>query len=752
MYQMPKEMREKRQVVLFISGVFFVLMAVVQVNATVKSGAAKEVRPSLNAVRSQLAVTIDGKLEEPVWKRAEAYTEFKTFEPEVGKPISELTLAYAAYDENNLYFAFDCRDSRPDLIKASMTKRDNIFSEDLVGVILDTYNDMQGAYVFFVNPLGVQGDLMINAEGSGSAESANFVWESVGNITDSGYVVEIRIPLQSLRFPHEDEVVMGVGLHRQIIRTSERTLFPEMIPGKGSLVKQCGEVTYRGVESGRVLEILPAVTYTKQDGQQDGRMNRIRNQGEFGITGKVGLSSTLVLDATYNPDFSQVEADARQIDEVNSRYSVYYSETRPFFLEGQENFDFAGLKMSSPIGKVVHTRSIVNPVGGVKISGKIGQRNSMASIFAVDDFQRTSSGQKAYLGIIRYKRLGREESYVGGLLSTRDEDGDFNRALGMDFRARISGESLLEGNVIGTASREETGVNSRGWTGNLYYTWDTKKYNITTALHHITGDFRLDTGYLTRTGTTTLVIDLTRRYYADDPGLPATLRWLTRKLGMKRILPGIMARVRRDAAYNKYERYVLPYLSISMPYSSRISVNYALFNEVYEGEIFNRNFIYFYAGSDPRPWLSFGFDILKGGYIYYDPDDPYQGDRLNYSLYVALKPTQDLALELSHARSIFQRRTDGEEIYDFRLFRGKLTYQLNRYLFIRAIGEYDAMNDVFNTDFLASFTYIPGTVFHIGYGSMFAKLKYMEPDYVRTNRFMEMKRGFFVKASYNWIF
>jgi hypothetical protein len=139
------------------------------------------------------------------------------------------------------------------------------------------------------------------------------------------------------------------------------------------------------------------------------------------------------------------------------------------------------------------------------------------------------------------------------------------------------------------------------------------------------------------------------------------------------------------------------------------------------------------------------------GYPYYDPDDPFQGDRKNLYLNMTLKPTRDLALGLSHARSIFNRRTNGEQIYDFKLYRSRLTYQINRYLYIRGIVEYDDLNKLLGTDFLASFTYIPGTVLHIGYGSMHARLKYVEPDYVSADHFIQMKRGFFVKASYNWI-
>jgi hypothetical protein len=147
------------------------------------------VRLKMEAIKIKIAPVIDGKLNEIPWEDSQGYKDFKTFEPDYGTPISETTIAYTAYDEENLYFAFDCRDSRPDQIKASMTKRDNIFNDDIVAVFLDSYNDLQGAYVFFVNPYGIQGDLMMDAQGSGDPLSADFIWESAGQITDQGYLI-----------------------------------------------------------------------------------------------------------------------------------------------------------------------------------------------------------------------------------------------------------------------------------------------------------------------------------------------------------------------------------------------------------------------------------------------------------------------------------------------------------------------------------------------------------------------------------
>ena len=181
-------------------------------------------RPMLSVSEVETPPRIDGRLTDAIWENAAVYTDFRTFEPDIGSPSSEPTFAYAAYDRENLYFAFRCTDSQPRAIKASMTKRDNIFGEDLVAVFLDTYHDSQSAYVFMANPYGIQADLMMNSDGNGNPQSADFIWESKGTLTENGYTVEMKIPLQSIRFPERDVVTMGVGVHRQIIKKTKKVV------------------------------------------------------------------------------------------------------------------------------------------------------------------------------------------------------------------------------------------------------------------------------------------------------------------------------------------------------------------------------------------------------------------------------------------------------------------------------------------------------------------------------------------------
>lgn len=708
-------------------------------------------RPTMDAVRTTKSPEIDGVLDDGIWHSAQGYTDFQTFNPDVGSPISEKTTAYIAYDENNLYFAFDCKDSQPHEIKASHTKRDGAFGEDQVAVFLDPHNDFQSAYVFFVNPYGVQGDLMMNSQGSGDPRSADFIWESAGRLVDDGYQVEYKIPLESIRFKGGNLVSMGIGLYRTISRTSEQTLFPSYEPDRGSLLSQSGLVHYQNLQSKQVIEVLPSVTASQQSEHQNGTMKQVMNEQSFGATGKIGITPTLTLDMTYNPDFSQVEADAKQIAEVNTRYAIYYPETRPFFLEGQDNFDFAGLAFSAPISRVVHTRTIVDPRFGIKLSGKLGQKNNIASIFSVDDFPKDETGHAANVGILRYKRLGSDDSYLGGLVTSRNLGSLNNSVFGLDAKKWINGSLRVEGNVLGTSSTAEDG-DQRGLSGSSFWIYEKKTFQMGGGLHHISRDFELQPGFLRRTGTTTLSFDIMKKDFSTDKNAPQYMQWLNKHTPVQALRTGMYFRIINDHKYNMNEGLANLYMNFNLPRSSSIGFNAMKANEIFVGRSFETSSVTTYCSSQPRPWLSFYAQAGYGGHIYYDEDNPYQGNQFNMYAGTTLRPTNDLNLSLNYSRSIFHRESDGEEIYDFKLYRGRLTYQINRYLYVRGIVEYDDLNRVISSDLLAGFTYIPGTVVYVGYGARHERRKYMEPEYVEANRYMMMRNGFFVKASYNWIF
>ncbi|MBA7663664.1 MAG: hypothetical protein GH143_07860 [Calditrichaeota bacterium] len=260
-------------------------------------------------IRTDTPPVLDGRLDDDVWQQAPVYGDFETFQPDFGKPPSEQTTARVAYDREYIYFAIEAHDSEPDKIKAAVTKWDNLFQDDWVGVIIDALNDQQSAYLFATNAYGSQGDLMLNAQGDGDP-SEDFIWDAAASMNSAGFSVEIRVPLQSIRFRAGDDVIMGIAFVRQLSRYSEMSVFPPFLPDKGAMTTQLEKVTFRHLEYQRTYEILPSFTQSENSGAEGGKLQRIVEHSgpDAGLTAKVGLTSTLTLDLTVNPDFNQYRA------------------------------------------------------------------------------------------------------------------------------------------------------------------------------------------------------------------------------------------------------------------------------------------------------------------------------------------------------------------------------------------------------------------------------------------------------------
>ncbi|MBN2345597.1 MAG: hypothetical protein JXO51_04340 [Candidatus Aminicenantes bacterium] len=699
--------------------------------------------------RTETPPVLDGKLDDPLWQQATRFDAFVTFKPDFGKPTSEKTVVMMTYDRKHIYFAFDCRDSEPAKIKAAMSKRDGIDMDDWIGVVLDTFGDKQGGYLFEVNPLGVQLDGMINADGNGDA-SFDTVWESKGLIHNGGYSAEIAVPFKSLRYPFKKKIVMGLLVSRYIGRKSEQTSFPELSPEGGSIMGQSQMIELNDITFERPVEFIPAVTYNQTDVQRGGAMDSLGNNTDFSLTGKLGLTSNLTLDAAYNPDFSQVEADAGQID-VNLRYSIYYSEKRPFFLEGMENFNFATAMEQNTVGAVVYTRTIADPLLGLKLTGKVGSRNVLSGIFALDEFpgdlaaeegDLERSGRNAAITILRYKRQLGKDSYLGGFFTNRSFAGDRNTVGGIDGRWRLNNTSFLEYSALGSFSRDErAAADEPGHYLGLRYNLSNRHWNAELGLFDLSENFRIDSGYITRTGITMVPTFIMYSAYPQSKLFQKidAFWWGYHLL---------------DKPSDLFETYNHLVLRLSMPRQSQVRFDAILGNEIFAGRRFSL------SGWRVRGYTQLFKQLyLEGGYrrsdrIYYDAETPFQGRGNTADLYLLFQPFEKLSTSLGLSYYDFYRSSDNEKVYDYTIWRSRTTFQLNRYLFFRAIVEYNNYWKKINADFLASFNYIPGTVIYLGYGSAYEKIKWSHEDreYFPGDDYLQTRKSFFFKASYLWRF
>jgi hypothetical protein len=690
----------------------------------------------LVAAKASVAPVIDGRLDEDIWKTALKFTDFKTFKPDYGKEPGQKTEAYFLFDAENFYVACRGYDTNPGGIKANISKRDDMFADDYFAFCLDTFSDGQNAYVLFMNPLGIQGDGLMNSIGN-LEPSMDFVWYSKGRIDDQGYSVECRIPLQSLRFSNKKTVIMGMAFVRQIVRTSENSSFPAIFPDKGSLITQLQPVSITGLKYDRVVEVLPALTHSTRLAIQDGVLRRDVQQTDFSLTAKVGLTSDLTADAAYNPDFSQVESDAGQVD-FNIRYALYYPEKRPFFMEGIEYFQFAGNTEEAPLRAVLYTRTIINPVFGLKGTGKLGSRNTIAAIYAHDDMPGDSADRYPDFGIVRFRHSLRDDSYIGSFYTSRFEGSGFNQVAGSDGRFRLTGASVAEYHLFGSFTRspgQESTIN--GHALGLYYNYGTRSVYTELGLQDISKHFQVDTGFITRTGISRLNPLFIYKFYPKSKFF-------------QRIEPFYWGEHIYDKFYGTFETINVFVLRFWLPGNSQFRVDGLLGNEVYYGRKFSLDGyrVQFVTQLTKQFYLEGQF--RRGGSIFYDPADPYQGYGNQAQIYAEYQPLEKLSFGFSYTYIDFYRKSDRQRVYDYGIIRSRNTVQVNKYLFLRAIFEYNTFYRRLTTDGLISFTYIPGTVIHLGYGSAYEKSEWNGREYLESRRFLETQRGFFFKVSYLW--
>ena len=684
------------------------------------------------------APVIDGKLDDLAWQNALRFDGFKTFKPDYGKEPSQRTEAYVTHDADNIYFAFHCYDSEPSKIKSSVCRRDAIFQDENVLFILDTFNDNQSGYGFILNPEGIQGDGMLDVAGN-LADSHDMVWFSKGTIDKTGWAVEARIPLQSIRFPSGKSLTMRLILARFFTRTSEQASCPPINPNDSSIMAQAQPIQMTGLHYKRVAEIVPAFTYGTRSSAASGRLVRDERNRDVSLTGKIGLTSDLTMDGTYNPDFSQVEADAGQVD-INLRYALYYPEKRPFFLEGADLWRFGGSMEDAPLQEIVYTRTIVDPGYGFRLTGKLSPRDTVAAIYARDNLPGDATDVHPDFTIARYKHTLAGDSFIGGFYTGREFGRGFNRVGGIDGRLRLNKTSFVSFHAFGSFTRPEAGAAvNRDHALSFNYNHQSRKWNVDLGYQDISKDFRVDTGFLTRTGVRRLTAMGMFQIYPKSSFF-------------QKVEPVYWSEHIYDTIYRMWETTNFFILRFYLPRSTQVRFEGILANEVFSGRRFGRSGVGFRTQSQVFKNLYVSLFVRRANRIYYDPDDPFPGYGTQASMGLRYQPVEKLDFEFDLTRQDFIRSSTREKIYDYTIVRSRNTYQIFKYLFLRGIVEYNFYQKRITVDTLASFTYVPGTVFYVGYGSAFERLEWTGREYVSADRFLETKRGFFFKISYLWRF
>jgi hypothetical protein len=565
-------------------------------------------------------------------------------------------------------------------------------------------------------------------------DGIDMVWYSAGRIDNEGYTVEVKIPFKSIRYAVRDgKVDMGVIFERKMSRFSTQGTYPSLDPEQGmNFLNQTMPIQFANVKKTVLFEAIPAVTYSYNKNHQEGEYVT-ESKPDAGLTLKYGITSDLILDATINPDFSQVEADAMQV-EVNQRFAVFYPERRPFFLEGNENFNHAG--NSREVRSIVNTRTIVNPLVAGKITGKMGLENTVSAIAAIDEM--TDEPFNGLVGVLRYKRTLQQDSYVGGFFTARQEDYFKNIVYGGDAQIRLGKSTMASGHLYNSGTIDTIGVamrNKLAQAANISY--NTRKLSLSGGYYNIDQGFESAVGYITRTGITKLNARVAPRFYPNG--------------AIKRIEPMVYLSVTRDKPSGLFERAVFSRVSFTLDRNTRLSVTGSISNEVYNAQRYDRDRIGFEARSQLTKRVFISGEYNRQYRPYYSDERQGIGNSFSANLILQLSDNFNSEWEYRYT-DLFDSETN-EQFFDVHIFRSRNTYQINKYLFVRLIVQYNSSTRLLAPNLLTSFTYIPGTVIHLGYGSNYVQAAWdpNQPEggnYVDSNRFMEMDRGIFFKASY----
>ncbi len=388
-------------------------------------------------------------------------TGFVQRNPHDGEKVSEETAAYLGYDQKNLYIVFVCFDDAKK-VRGRMSRREDIFDDDQVEIMLDTFHDRRRAYAFQTTPLGVQWDA-IWTEASREEVNGNFdtsfdtVWDSRGKLTSRGFVVEMAIPFKSLRFPATKEQEWGIILYRGIVRKNEDSFWPEISSKvEGRLGQAATLYGLEGISPGRSIDLIPygIMRGFRSLNTQDPNNPYFQSataQGQPGMDAKFVIHDHFVLDMTANPDFSQVESEDPQIT-VNQRFEVYFPEKRPFFLENEDFF-------RTPFD-LFFTRNIQDLSAGIRLTGKEGpysvgvmSTDDRAPGLAVPNYFPLA-GTRSYFTIARASRDISRQSTVGVVYTDWEcpTTGESNRVGGVDTRLKLTPNWTLEGQAVLSSS------------------------------------------------------------------------------------------------------------------------------------------------------------------------------------------------------------------------------------------------------------------------------------------------------------
>ncbi len=734
---------------------------------------------------SNATIGIDGALDEAVWQTATRLTGFSSYLPFDGRPAQDSTEVLVWYSTSAMYFGIRAFETHG-AVHATLAARDRIDSDDYIQLLIDPYNDRRRAFIFGMNPLGVQSDGTRTDGGATGAPNArgqtfggnppanidlsmDFVFDSKGRVTESGYEIEARIPLTSIRFQGTDPQDWAFQVIRFVQHSGYQQTWTPARRGASSLLTQSGTLAgIAGLQRDQVVEITPEFT-SARSGQQLSTGWATETDYALGGNLRWRVAPNITINATVKPDFSQVEADAAQIA-GDARFSLFFPEKRPFFVDGLEQFDTPDL--------LIYTRRILQPNAALKLSGKLG-RTSLALLSALDTKAASVSGDDhPFFNLVRIRRDVSTASTAGVTFTDRTEGDRYNRVAGADTRILFAREYSFNAHIAGSRTRTATATH----TAPLFNFSSNRtglRYGFLYSFSGIAPDFAASSGFVPRTDFVKGSFYNRYSFYGkpgsffeswlirqgldglwlydkfwDGAGVQETKFQLENVLNIRGgwiisatpVTESFLFDPRRYAGYTVQT----PADTVAFTPSPRTQAMYGLIR----------------VNTPQYPLFSGRFTTFLGRDVDFFETAP--SHRTDFSADIDFRPSDQLRLTTSYIYSRITRWRDNSLLSSASVPRLKVEYQLSRPLFLRFVGQYDnrhrdALRDPatdqpiliddalaveqnprdFRVDWLVSFLPSPGTVLFAGYGASL-----WEPEAFKFQDMQRVRDGFFLKLSY----
>ena len=686
-------------------------------------------RPTVRPTRTDSPPDIDGQLDDVVWRSAATITEFTQESPLEGAPATEDTEVYIAYDDDNIYFGFYLHYSEPGMMRANRVDRDRAFQDDLITIYIDTFLDQQRSFEFDLNAYNVQGDGIVNSSrggfGGGRIPPADRSWDvlfySAAAIVDDGYIAEMAVPFKSIRYPQRGRGVphqWGFQIVREIkSKNEENAVWAPMSRDVSGFMRQMGVMEgMTDLSTSRNLEFLPtftAIQFGSIDSSTGGFVNQDTDP-EAGLNIKYGLTSNLTADFTMNPDFSQIESDRPQI-EVNRRFPLFFSELRPFFVEGAEIFNLPG-----PV-TFVHTRTIVDPVWGAKLTGKAGKL-ALGVLTAqdeapgnLDDASDSRYGETAqnFIGRVKYDLYS--ESHLGAIFTDREFLDSSSMLGGVDGSFRLSRSRSTNFRVIGSRNRDLDGIERDGHVYDASISDNGRNLSWFAAAFEISPDFDTEVGFVRRTDQRRTIGNVSYRWWPES----WVINW------------GPRVSYGRNWNFDDVLEDENASLGLNVNFAKSIRFNTSVNRDMerFGGVNFHKTEYSVGGGVNTSRALSVGANYSKGDQIFFNLDNPFLGSGTRAGVNVTVRPFARLSSQVNvNTSQLTDPRNGGLEVFDVKIYRAQSVLTFSDRLLMRNITEYNTFSEEFDFNVLFTYRINAGTVFFIGYDDHYRQADRLEGD------------------------